>query len=268
MKTFRKSSLITSVALLLVAIVALGGATFAWFSSNTTATAGTLSMTAQSSSSIYIVDDTANIDELGGAPDEGWTSSLKWNDPLTGLAPASTTIDKAFNPTFYYTTSSSDDGKWSDAAISSTTVDTVAGTRYFVAKKIWVYADGTNENSVLTGSVKINSDKANPYCRAAIVNATNSSAEDYVLAPSFFAETADSALAFTGTDGKTATIAAKAATEQTPGTVTYTGEIGKDNAQCFVIYFWFEGQDENCKNSNASENFTFDISFSVATPNT
>ena len=56
MKTFRKSSLISSIALLLVAIVALSGATFAWFSTNNTATAGQLDMTATAASGLFIVE--------------------------------------------------------------------------------------------------------------------------------------------------------------------------------------------------------------------
>lgn len=52
--TFRKSTLISSIALLLVAIVALSGATFAWFTSNTTASASGLVFSANAANGLQV----------------------------------------------------------------------------------------------------------------------------------------------------------------------------------------------------------------------
>jgi hypothetical protein len=52
---FRKKALLSSVAMLLVALVALGSATFAWFASNPTVTASGIKMTASASTGIKIM---------------------------------------------------------------------------------------------------------------------------------------------------------------------------------------------------------------------
>lgn len=51
---FRKRALLSSVAMLLVALVALGSATFAWFVANPTANAEGLKMTTQATAGIYV----------------------------------------------------------------------------------------------------------------------------------------------------------------------------------------------------------------------
>ena len=57
---FRRRALLSSVAMLLVALVALGSATFAWFSTTTTANAQTLTAGTSASSSLLIRETTAD----------------------------------------------------------------------------------------------------------------------------------------------------------------------------------------------------------------
>lgn len=52
--TFRKKALLSSVAMLLVALVALGSATFAWFTSSTSATASDLGASTTKSSELLV----------------------------------------------------------------------------------------------------------------------------------------------------------------------------------------------------------------------
>ena len=54
---FRKRALLSSVAMLLVALVALGSATFAWFVANPTATASGLTMTTQAAPGIAVASN-------------------------------------------------------------------------------------------------------------------------------------------------------------------------------------------------------------------
>ncbi|MCA9745179.1 MAG: hypothetical protein KC459_02915, partial [Ruminococcus sp.] len=53
----RKRLLISSVAMLLVAMLALGTATFAWFTQNTSATADGITVRTSKTSSLKISDD-------------------------------------------------------------------------------------------------------------------------------------------------------------------------------------------------------------------
>jgi hypothetical protein len=61
---FRKKALLSSVAMLLVALVALGSATFAWFVANPTVTASGLKMQTNAAAGIYVASESA-INVLG-----------------------------------------------------------------------------------------------------------------------------------------------------------------------------------------------------------
>ena len=56
----KKRALISSVAMLLVAIIALGTATFAWFTTNTSATADKLSVKTIKASELQVSDEQKN----------------------------------------------------------------------------------------------------------------------------------------------------------------------------------------------------------------
>lgn len=59
-KNMRKKALLSSVAMLLVAVVALSGATYAWFSTNTTARLNTIELTTAKESSLLIAEKTGS----------------------------------------------------------------------------------------------------------------------------------------------------------------------------------------------------------------
>ena len=61
-KNMRKKALVSSIAMLLVAVVALSGATYAWFSTNTTARLNTISLTTSKQSSLLIAEKTGASD--------------------------------------------------------------------------------------------------------------------------------------------------------------------------------------------------------------
>lgn len=237
MKTFRKSSLISSVALLLVAIVALSGATFAWFSTNNTATAGTLDMTATSASGLFIVE--SDLDVVT-APTEGWSSSITWTDVAENLPAVSGTLNNTTS--FFKTSTDNADGTWNgEDAISAA----VVGTDY-IAKKIWVKADTTEQVTLTITPTVAGTTKG--YERVAIVDAAgNATIMDNA------GEVYD---AFINQDGDTESVEATAY-----GAVTVTGTF--DTAKAYTVYCWFEGQDDQCKNVNSGANFTLDLAFAI-----
>lgn len=84
-KNMRKKALVSSIAMLLVAVVALGGATYAWFSTNTAATATGVNIASSQSTSLLVAP-------LGTAYDAaGWSSSvdLTTADPAQTVTPCS-----------------------------------------------------------------------------------------------------------------------------------------------------------------------------------
>ena len=128
--TFRKSSLISSVALLLVAIVALSGATFAWFTTGTTTQATGVKLTAQSVSGLYIIEDDAST--LPGE-DAGWPGPIQFSGAELTLNPVSGDFSNPGAPKFVTTTTDNADGTYNGAEIEGA----VAGKDYF-ATSIWV----------------------------------------------------------------------------------------------------------------------------------
>ncbi|MBQ7964878.1 MAG: hypothetical protein IJ331_02215 [Ruminococcus sp.] len=80
--TFRKKALLSSVAMLLVALVALGSATFAWFTQNPTVNANGLSLKATAAAGLQILSDSEKT--LGEVFDVETTlnaSALNTTDP-------------------------------------------------------------------------------------------------------------------------------------------------------------------------------------------
>ena len=84
-KNMRKKALVSSIAMLLVAVVALGGATYAWFSTNTAATATGVNIASSQSTSLLFAPTGTAYD----AP--GWSSSvdLTTADPAQTVTPCS-----------------------------------------------------------------------------------------------------------------------------------------------------------------------------------
>lgn len=237
MKTFRKSSLISSIALLLVAIVALSGATFAWFSTNNTATAGKLDMTATSASGLFIVEsDLATVT----APTDGWSSKIEWTDVAEALPAVSGTLNGTTS--FFKTSTDNADGTWNgEDEIQAA----VVGTDY-IAKKIWVKADTTEEVTLTITPTVAGTTKG--YERVAIVD-ENGNATIMDNSGAVYKAFADQA----GTE--------EDVTPVNYGAVTFTGTF--DTAKAYTVYCWFEGQDAQCKNVNSAANFTLDLAFAI-----
>lgn len=78
----RKRMLLSSVAMLLVALVALGSATFAWYITQDTVTANNAAFSASAAQGL----------EIKHHADGTWTNSINFNT-LTGLSPASTNFN-------------------------------------------------------------------------------------------------------------------------------------------------------------------------------
>lgn len=238
--TFRKSSLISSVALLLVAIVALSGATFAWFSTKTTAEAGTIEMTAQSASGLYIVnDDTlASVD----APATGWSSKITWSDDAAGMPAVSG--DPATDA-FFKTSTDNADGTWNGIdSISPADVN-----KDYIVKKIWVKADTTDEVTLQIDPTVVAGENGamKGYERIAIVTPAGTTVMD---------NAGNTVEAFIDQNGATKEVASSVFAP-----VKYTGTL--DEPQAFYVYMWFEGQDADCYNLNAGANFKLDLGFAL-----
>lgn len=84
MKNTRKKMLLSSVAMLLVALVALGSATFAWYITNATVTAKTSQFSAASADGLVIRQTDSPV-----AAEQDWTNKLENLKTKSSLTPAS-----------------------------------------------------------------------------------------------------------------------------------------------------------------------------------
>jgi len=255
----RKRLLISSIAMLLVAMLALGTATFAWFTSSTTATAKKLSVKTVKASELQV--SSASVD---------WTDSLEYNRQNVTLKPVS-----------------SDDGtNWfaadaAEKANSTANLDTVSDVSsnlgsYVLVDQLNVRNNGeaaVNDVTISFSISELEAGASGKYFRMALVPVTTKGgtpvASDF--AANVYAAASDSADAiatYTAKSGETpasittTTInaASGASVEKNIGNLTAKGTEG--SVKFFNLYLWFEGQDTDCKDATAG-NSTPDIEFSV-----
>lgn len=267
----RKRLLISSVAMLLVAMLALGTATFAWFTQNTSATADEFSARTVKASELKL--SSKNVTE--------WTDSLHYNYDKV-LKPVSTVDGKT-----WFTAVAA---KRTESAASVTTAKELTGTEipdYAIVDQLNI----RNFGGAAVDKVKINftlnekNDNGSAtdykYLRVALVKvdkAGDTNAEDYQakFSGSVYAAGTDSAMAISSlvkdTEGNVTEIKESqiSATDASSDTFSIpVGDLGafneEDPSGCtayYNLYAWFEGQDTDCKDANAG-NIMPKITFTV-----
>ena len=157
MKKSRKKMLLSSIAMLLVALVALGSATFAWYFTNNTVTAETTQFSAAAASGLVI----RHVNEASQA---SWTDKIedlvgKVENPdaspaTTGLTPASITYSGLSS----LRGGTAQSGKFNESTIKAGTTpqyqdvpETKTNTNaYFLVDQFWVASsDNTTDDSVV-----------------------------------------------------------------------------------------------------------------------
>ena len=271
----RKRLLISSVAMLLVAMLALGTATFAWFTQDTTAYARKFGAKTVKASELKL--SSKHVD---------WTDDLSYNYNEV-LKPVSTVNGKN-----WFTAVAA---KRSESTASVTSAKQLADSEisgYAIVDELNIQnKGGAAVNDVtINFTLKENDAKnvaaANRYLRIALVKVDqkgDTSAKDYQtkFAKSVYAVEADQADAIktltTETDPAThEEIVTAINTDVITATASDNGKISipvgplgaynkDDESSCtayYNLYAWFEGQDEDCQDSNAG-NVMPDITFTV-----
>ncbi|MGN0491632.1 hypothetical protein [Ruminococcus sp.] len=248
----RKRLLVSSVAMLLVAMLALGTATYAWFTQDTTAFTKNLSVQTVKASELLLSKSTGD-----------WTDQLDY-----------ATVDKILKPA-----SSADGENWFSATAAAKTgyaadADTIAE---ITSMDAYVFADQlnvTNNGGAAVENVKIKFSLAEDeqvagaaYLRVALVEVDKKGA-DATITGNFkagvFSKYTDSAEALTSTAGATETVTSTAAgtgVEFSVGTLQPKDTTG--STKYYNLYVWFEGQDTDCKDANAGNSIP-EITFTVS----
>ena len=238
--TSRKRLLISSVAMLLVAMLALGTATFAWFTTSTNPYADNFSAKTTKQSTLLLSDNTRT----------GWTTHLDYKVANKTMYPASG------NGTSWVkgTASNSLTG-----VIDKNTLQAVAPSPATgVNKSDYLFAQELNLKNNGTADIKnvaidfylntSNNEAAADYARVALIpiNGTDVGADDYVaLGNNVYSTKAKTYKPIIKTDGTEGTAISTKTTFHVD--VTTGEEVMKpDEERYYKLYVWFEGQDEKC----------------------
>lgn len=242
--TSRKRLLISSVAMLLVAMLALGTATFAWFTSSTTATAKGINVKTIQSSELVI-----------SKSDKQWGTQVDYGTANKVLQPVSTATGEN-----WFTANAAVKGNF--ARPEGTDFEPIANANsYYFAEQLNVANKGAAD---VTGAEITFTFPANNYARVAVVEAD---VNGKILSDADFKEcvydNAGVAYDAAATAKTTASITPKTTYKVNVGDLAGKAdgeEMGQ--AKYYNIYVWFEGQDAQCIDANAGQAIP-DVEFSV-----
>lgn len=255
---FRRRALLSSVAMLLVALVALGSATFAWFTSSTTATASGINVSTSKASELQI----SKTDLKWGTSVNYATtsvfqpaSSINGANWFTAQAGARDSFAKKDGTNFVALTDANQSGYVFEETLNVRNYGEAPVNNVTITFSIAETATTTGKNYVRVALVPITvADPSTTTLTAANPTASDFQANVYDV----------DGVAYNAVSSTTV-----ANTEITPKT-TYSVSIGTLNAKSgstidaryYKLYVWFEGQDEDCADVNAG-NALPAISFQV-----
>lgn len=250
----KKRALISSVAMLLVAMIALGTATFAWFTSSTTATADKIAVKTIKSSELQI-----------SKSDRNWGTTIDYSEDVVKnvLLPASTIDGKA-----WFTANAETRNSYAKPANADFQTATNDGQYYFT-EELNVRNNGAAD--VANAKIEITYPATSQYARVAVQEVTS----DGTVVGDFKKSVYDDAgAAYQGVKNATQT---EEITPKTDYTVSVGALKGKDSlggsattgeVKYYKIFVWFEGQDVQCDDTTAGQkipNVTFTVTGDTVT---
>lgn len=255
----RKRMLLSSVAMLLVALVALGSATYAWFSVNKTVVADTMKVQAIAADGL-VINNSKTAD---------WKSKVSFANNVTSLQPVSYNVAVgSAMPTGYIAKDVKEDG----GAVWATTADNSKVSAFVTAPALpnSTYTDSTYKFNSTDNVARYDVDVASSgdainktvnvqitasgdgttYAKAALVKGSN------IIA--FYTD----GQSYSAIASATPTIAAAPAA--TGSVQAMTSVPVKASAESFTLYVWFEGNDPQCLDANQSKEANFTLTFTMA----
>lgn len=235
----RRRVLISSLAMLLVALVALSTATFAWFTTNTSATASGMNVYTVKSSKLEIASATST-----------WGTLVDYDVDDKALLPASSA-----NGTAWF---KADANSESDGSAKAGTYASISDTASYVVKD---QLNIRNAGETTINNVTVTISGLTSYARVALVPTTAQGTA--VANTGTFANCVFDAEGEAYTPLSAAAAPATDAAQITPnGTATLNvGNLASEAAVYYNLYVWFEGQDTDCNDNTM--NIIDDLTFSV-----
>ena len=263
---FRKRALISSVAMLLVALVALGSATFAWFSTTNNATAN--NMTAKTNKASNILLNELKTDETALAHD--WAQTLTFTQATStsgtnGTLAMEPVTTKDF--TNWYQVKAEAYNQGYNASNTYTAVQNIKSSGAY-AKYTTLYIMNTGENTAATIVPTVTyADNSNTlgadYIRVALkpIAATTKETTAAGANTLVFGSDNDRSNVTTGWTAAAQTSDPDSIVTGAMGTPQSLGTLTKDAIYGYEVWVYFEGTDFDCKDAFAGGNFT--VGFNV-----
>ena len=268
---FRKRALLSSVAMLLVALVALGSATFAWFSSTTSATAGTMEAKTSKSSNILLAEGKNGDTEV-----VAWDSAITFTQHTANTAAYGTTMTPVTTSDLAtWKKALADDyniGYNSTGASGLSPVSDIKSSAGY-AKYTTLYIQSTTEDMTIDLNCNVTyptggNDQGKDFLRVGLKPLTTSdSVADAVFASGsagasniIFSDSGSSSNDVSSTGLWTsASTTANTVSNATFGTAVSLGAATAGKIYGYEVYVYYEGTDFNCKDQFAGTDLLVDF---------
>lgn len=263
-----KTQLLAAIAMVLVASIALGSSTYAWFASNSKVTANNMQVSATTSKNLLISNqNTGTFAETATAIYTG-SVSLRPSSVQT-LAGTQNFFKNDDGANVDYTGGQLKKGaKTVEATVTPAAAD-LTGTKDVIKYDFYVKVNGTTTDAfdkLFVSSITVtgNTIDINKALRVGVVSGNNG----YIYAPNTGATSAYKGVISAGTmssDTDTALFGTENVTLTTAGTNTATLGSVDSNNKTVSVYVWYEGQDASCVSANAisTENLTISVEFAA-----
>lgn len=268
----RKRMLLSSVAMLLVALVALGSATYAWFTVSKTVTADTMKVKAIAKAGLEICNTDDGLGTYGRVASFSQNADtayqlmpVSWNGTTAdGFIPAANVTDSAagtYNGAFKAAGDAIPDVPTADKAMAK------SNGSYFAVYKVWVRSAPTAESPftspahTVEAKVTISGDNAT-FCRVKFIDGSNSKG---IFGDSSSASTTANVVAAEGTTKTTYTVLNQSNPEgQSKATFDVTGTTANAAVGTpFTFVVWFDGEDAQCFDNNKDKFADIQVEFSA-----
>lgn len=234
-----RNQLIAAIAMVLVATIALGSSTYAWFAANNEVTATGMNVTAQGESGIVIK----------GASDDSFTTTGHANAAVSSLLPTSSN-----DLTNWWHARSAEYDDENDKQDAANYTDVTANKGDYVAQHDFIIRSAAAGVPLTGVKLAVKSVSITPPATVASVNLDKAirvgvkiNGAFYIYAPSAsenFTLTANYASGATLVEKKTASA------ETDLFTLTDNTVPANDTGLTASVFVWYEGEDVNCKSSN------------------
>lgn len=238
----RKRLLVSSVAMLLVAMLALGTATYAWFTTNTTSYADRINVATSKASTLVV-----------SKSDKKWATHVEYGVGTDATAKTMYPASSADGSNWFKADAKDGTGEIDKSTLAAATKDGSLDPDYVFVNELNVKNDGKLKVTNIKIKFLALADSSS-YARIALVpKAGGSSETDVVTTTGTFASNVYDNQGESYYPVLNATTISTTLINATNATEISVPDLDAGKMAYYDLYVWFEGQDADCKNANSGQ---------------